>query len=167
MKKILAASVILAAALLAGCSGDNSSPSSSDSTPTSQSTPAQSSASPAEKAASLLKSVEFAGEMVAVEADNMEFQLGFSNEGLTEFAAYVCGSAAAPDEFGVFSAETGDKASEIKTALEKRIEKQKATYADYSPDEMYKFDDCFVKQDGNLVYYAITADNAKAAEILG
>ena len=37
---------------------------------------------------------------------------------------------------------------------------------DYTPEEMYKFDDCFVKLNGTTVYYAITADNTKAEEIL-
>ena len=64
-------------------------------------------------------------------------------------------------------AEAAKKADEIKTALEKRVDNQKSTYKDYTPDEMYKFDDCFVKQDGNTVYYAVTADNTKAADILG
>ena len=72
-----------------------------------------------------------------------------------------------PDEFGVFEAVDEDNAAEIKTALEERIEKQRDTYADYTPGEMYKFDDCFVKQNGTTVIYAICADNSAAEDILG
>ena len=104
--------------------------------------------------------------MVAIDGENMELRLGFTSDGLTDYAAYACGSAALPDEFGVFVAESEDKAAEIKTALEKRIETQKETYKDYTPEEMYKFDDCVVAQNGTTVYYAITADNSKAESIL-
>ena len=104
--------------------------------------------------------------MVAIDGENMELRLGFTSDVLTDYAAYACGSAALPDEFGVFVAESEDKAAEIKTALEKRIETQKETYKDYTPEEMYKFDDCVVAQNGTTVYYAITADNSKAESIL-
>lgn len=166
MKKTLTAAALLAALLMAGCSGnsgdsgagDSSSVTASDST---------SALSAQEKAEKVLTDIEFNGEMVSIDGENMELRLGFTADGLTDFAAYACGSAALPDEFGVFVAETEDKAAEIKTALEKRIEVQKETYKDYTPEEMYKFDDCVVAQNGTTVYYAITADNAKAAEILG
>lgn len=166
MKKTLTVAALLAALLMAGCSGnsgdsgagDSSSATASDST---------SSLSAQEKAEKVLADIDFNGEMVSIDGENMELRLGFTADGLTDFAAYACGSAALPDEFGVFVAETEDKAAEIKTALEKRIEVQKETYKDYTPEEMYKFDDCVVAQNGTTVYYAITADNAKAAEILG
>lgn len=166
MKKNFAIAAICAAMLLTGCSGGNSSSQSS-----SESTPAASTAdtvkTAAEKADALMAEVTFSGEMVAVDADTMELRLGFTTDGISDYAVYICGSGAYPDEFGIFTADSSEKADEIKTALEKRIESQKATYTDYTPEEMYKFDDCFVKQDGNTVYYAVTADNTKAADILG
>ena len=166
MKKNFAIAAICAAMLLTGCSGGNSSSQSA-----SESTPAASAAesvkTAAEKADALMAEVTFSGEMVAVDADTMELRLGFTADGISDYAVYICGSGAYPDEFGIFTADSSEKADEIKTALEKRIESQKATYTDYTPEEMYKFDDCFVKQDGNTVYYAVTADNTKAADILG
>ncbi len=165
MKKNIAIAAIAAALMLTGCGNGNSSSGSSTASETSSdSSTALTTA--AEKADALLADVTFAGEMVSIDGESMEFRLGFTSDGLTDFAAYVCGSGAFPDEFGVFTAETTEKADEIKAALDKRIETQKATYKDYTPDEMYKFDDCFVKQDGNTVYYAVTADNTKAEEIL-
>lgn len=167
MKKTITAAAILAALLLTGCSGNNSSGASESISASSAAESEQSStASAKEKAEKLLSEVEFSGEMVEVTGENMELRLGFSADGITDFAAYTCGSGAYPDEFGVFVAENSDKAAEIKTALEARIETQRSTYQDYTPEEMYKFDDCVVKQDGNTVFYAITADNAKAEEIL-
>lgn len=163
MKKTFTAAALLAALLLAGCSnsgtsgaGDSSSAAASE----------NASLSAQEKAERVLADIEFNGEMVAIDGENMELRLGFTSDGLTDYAAYACGSAALPDEFGVFVAESEDKAAEIKTALEKRIETQKETYKDYTPEEMYKFDDCVVAQNGTTVYYAITADNSKAESIL-
>ena len=166
MKKNIAIAALAAALLLTGCGNGNSSTAGSDSSASDVSSESNTLTTAAEKADALLAGVTFSGEMVSIDGESMEFRLGFTSEGLTDFAAYVCGSGAYPDEFGVFTAESSEKAAEIKTALDKRIETQKATYSDYTPDEMYKFDDCFVKQDGNTVYYAVTADNAKAEEIL-
>lgn len=166
MKKNITIAALAAALLLTGCSNGNSSASG-------QSSASESSAADteiktaAEKADAVLAEITFSGEMVAVDSDTLEFRYGFTADGISDFAAYLCGSGAYPDEFGIFTADSSDKADEIKTALEKRIDNQKATYQDYTPDEMYKFDDCFVKQDGNTVYYAVTADNTKAADILG
>ena len=140
MKKNIAIAALAAALLLTGCSNGNSSASE------------QSSSSASESASTAEAELKTAAEKA---------------DGISDYAAYICGSGAYPDEFGVFTADSAEKADEIKTALEKRVDNQKSTYKDYTPDEMYKFDDCFVKQDGNTVYYAVTADNTKAADILG
>ena len=144
MKKNIAIAALAAALLLTGCSNGNSSASE------------QSSSSASESAST-----------AEAELKTIDVRFGFSADGISDYAAYICGSGAYPDEFGVFTADSAEKADEIKTALEKRVDNQKSTYQDYTPDEMYKFDDCFVKQDGNTVYYAVTADNTKAADILG
>ena len=57
-------------------------------------------------------------------------------------------------------------AKRIEEALNKRIEKQRKTFTDYTPAEMYKFEDCFVQINGTVVSYAICADNSKAKELL-
>jgi len=163
MKKTFTAAALLAALLLAGCSNSGTSGAGDSSSAAASET---ASLTAQEKAEKVLADIEFNGEMVAIDGENMELRLGFNSDGLTDYAAYACGSAALPDEFGVFVAESEDKAVEIKTALEKRIETQKETYKDYTPEEMYKFDDCVVAQNGTTVYYAITADNSKAESIL-
>ena len=163
MKKTFTAAALLAALLLAGCSNSGTSGAGDSSSAVASE---NASLSAQEKAEKVLADIEFNGEMVAIDGENMELRLGFTSDGLTDYAAYACGSAALPDEFGVFVAESEDKAAEIKTALEKRIETQKETYKDYTPEEMYNFDDCVVAHNGTTVYYAITADNSKAESIL-
>lgn len=163
MKTLIAA--LSAALLLTGCSGGNTSSGSNVSSTSPSETVSTKTA--AEKADALLAEVDFSGEMVAVDSESMEFRMGFSTDGLTDYAAYICGSGAFPDEFGIFTADSAEKAEEIKAAIEKRIDTQKSTYQDYTPEEMYKFDDCFVQLKGTTVVYAITADNTTAADILG
>ncbi|MGN1339648.1 MAG: DUF4358 domain-containing protein [Oscillospiraceae bacterium] len=165
MKKKTLIAALTAALLLTGCSGGNTS--SAGSGASSTQSEAETIKTAAEKADALLSAVEFSGEMVAVDNESMEFRMGFGSDVLTDYAAYICGSGAFPDEFGIFTADTEEHAAEIKTALEKRIDAQKSTYQDYTPEEMYKFDDCFVKQNGTTVVYAVTADNTTAADILG
>ncbi len=118
-----------------------------------------------ERTEALLEEVEFP-QMVEVTSDNLSTFYKIEDGKVTEFSAYVCGSGAMPDEFGIFVAASEEDADDIKTALDERIEKQRETYADYTPDEMYKFDDCFVTKSGSTVYYAVCDDNEKAAELL-
>lgn len=161
MKKILL-SVITAALICSLCGCGSSSTSGSS---TSTSSVSQTTLSAKEKAEKLLGAVEFPS-MVEVTADKLDIYFGIAEDEVKEYSVYICGSAAMPDEFGVFVAKDADTAAKIKTAVEKRIEAQRKTYSDYKPDEMYKIDDSFVNVNGSTVCYAICADNAKAAEIL-
>lgn len=161
MKKILL-SVITAALVCSLCGCGSSSTSGSS---TSTSSVSQTTLSAKEKAEKLLGAVEFPS-MVEVTEDKLDIYFGIAEDEVKEYSVYICGSAAMPDEFGVFVAKDADTAAKIKTAVEKRIEAQKKTYSDYKPDEMYKIDDSFVNVNGTSVSYAICADNTKAAEIL-
>lgn len=160
MKKVFL-SVITAALVcsLCGCGSSNSGSSSSSSSVS------QSTLSAKEKTEKLLGAVEFPS-MVEISADKLDIYFGIAEDEVKEYSVYICGSAAMPDEFGVFVAKDADTAAKIKTAVEKRIEAQKKTYSDYKPDEMYKIDSSFVNVNGTSVSYAICADNTKAAEIL-
>ncbi len=162
IKKMAVIGVMAAMLLAAGC-GDKSS--SEDASGSGSSGVETENKSASEKVAELAGEIELPS-MAEVNSENLNTFLGIDAESVTEFAAQICASGAMPDEFGVFVAVDGDAAAEIKSTLEARVEKQRETYKDYTPDEMYKFDDCFVTQNGNNVYYAICADNALAADIL-
>ncbi|MDE7398126.1 MAG: DUF4358 domain-containing protein [Oscillospiraceae bacterium] len=116
----------------------------------------------------LMNDVEFPS-MVAVKEDNLEVYYGFTMNDVAEYSAYICGSGAMPDEFGIFVAQSEDAASRIKECLENRVEAQKKTYEDYpiAANELYKLDDAFVNINGTTVTYAICADNNIAKDILG
>ena len=161
MKKIaIAAAALLCCAALAGCAGNKDSGSTADVSST-----ASAALTPAEKTQKVLDEVTHP-ELVEVTSDRLSAYYGFESDKVTEFSAYICGSGAMPDELGVFVAANEDAAAEIETALNDRIAKQKDTFTDYTPAEMYKFDDCFVTKSGTTVCYAVCADNASAQEIL-
>lgn len=165
MKKFF--SIVLAAVMCAALTACDSTDSGSKSDNKSSDT--QSSAAvtkkPSEKAQELLGAVTFP-EMVSKDMEFVEVTFGIIADMVTEHCLYICGSGAMPDEFGIFVASSADAAAQIKTKIDARIAYQKKTYTDYTPDEVYKFDDCFCDVDGNTVIYAICADNTKAREIL-
>ncbi len=178
IKRAMSIAMAAALALMAGCGDKTGSDNQSGTLDVSDASNA-SSASNASNAATSEADVKSASERVAelagqielpsmaeVTADNLSTFLGIDSEKVSEFSAQICASGAMPDEFGVFVAVDENAAADIKSTLESRIEKQRDTYKDYTPDEMYKFDDCFAEQDGNCVFYAICADNKLAADIL-
>lgn len=162
MKKILLS--VITAALACGLCGCGSSTSGSSDSPAGS--VSQTTLSVKEKTEKLLGEVEFPS-MVELTEDKLDIYFGIAKDEVKEYSVYICGSAAMPDEFGIFVAKDAETAAKIKTAVENRIESQKKTYSDYKPGEMYKIDDSFIDVNGNTVCYAICADNEKAAEILG
>jgi len=164
MKKIIL-TVITAALVCSMCGCGNGGESSQNSSQT-LSSASQSALSLSEKTKKLMDEVTFPS-MVEVNQDKLELYFDVSEGDVTEYSAYICGSGAMPDEFGVFTAKDADTAAQLKASIEKRIESLRKTYADYTPKEMYKLDDSFVNVNGNTVSYAVCADNAKAKDILG
>ncbi len=164
MKKIIL-TVITAALVCSMCGCGNGGGSSQNSSQTSSSA-SQSALSLSERTKKLLDEVKFPS-MVEVNQEKLELYFDVSEGDVTEYSAYICGSGAMPDEFGVFTAKDADTAAKLKASIEKRIESLRKTYADYTPKEMYKLDDSFVNVNGNTLSYAVCADNAKAKDILG
>lgn len=161
MKKFTFAA-LAACLLLTGCGNNGGESASTGDT----STVAPAAKTPVEKTAELLEAVELP-EMAEVTADKLLAYYGIEEADVSEFSAYVAGAGVYPDEFGVFVAADEAAADKIFEKLDKRIEKQKSTYADYSPDEMYKFEGAYLHKDGVNVSFAVCADNDAAADILG
>lgn len=118
------------------------------------------------KTSALLEEIDLP-EMVEITADGLNLFFGVDEADVSEFSAYLCGSGAVPDEFGIFIVKDADAADRVAEALNRRTERQRKIFKDYTPDEMYKFDDCFVEINGTVVTYAVCADNSKARELLG
>ncbi len=171
MKKTVIAILLTAACLsLAGCEKNNDSGKNSDnSSPVSNvSDVSNAEAAPAEKTSQLLEAVDFPEMRKLETADDLTAILGVNAADLTDYSVYICPSGMSPDEFGVLEAKDEATAASIKTTIEKRIQSQNDTFRDYplAAEEVYKLNDAFVEIDGNVVFYAICADNTKAREIL-
>ncbi|MCH5203505.1 MAG: DUF4358 domain-containing protein [Oscillospiraceae bacterium] len=171
-KKILIALCAAFCLALCGCDGgdDTKNNSGSSSSVNSEKDPSDNNnssetASVKNKAEQLLDEVDFPS-MVEVKEDKLEIYFGINKDDVSEFAAYICGSGAAPDEFGIFKAKDAESAANIKAALDKRVQSQYDLFSSYTPDAMYRFDDDFVEVSGTTVIYAICDNNEKAKEIL-
>lgn len=166
MKKIL--SIILAGvmcAALTACDNTSSDPNStSGDTGNSQSSTVDT-VKASEKAAKLLDTLTFP-EMIEAKSDFLDVNFGINAEDLADYSVYICPSGAMPDEFGIFTATSAEKAADIKTKVEDRIKRQTETYTTYTPDEVYKLEGSICELNGNTVIYAICSDGAKAKEIL-
>jgi hypothetical protein len=84
---------------------------------------------------------------------------------LKDQSYYICASGAYPDEIAVFRFDSADSAKAAVPAVEDRLEYQKSTYKDYTPEEYYKLEDAVVEQSGEWVIYIVTSDNTKAKGI--
>ncbi len=87
---------------------------------------------------------------------------------IEDSSMYVCASGSGPDEIAVLRFKTEDDAKNAVTSVMNRLIDCKNTSEDYPiwKDQMYKFDDAAVVQEGVWVYYIITSNNAKAEEII-
>lgn len=168
MKKLFMAALIAAATLtLTAC--EDGKASDSNSTSDSSSEVAQTALTPAEKTAKLLSEVSFPEMRKLESADDLKAVIGVDTEKLTEYSVYICPSGMSPDEFGILVAVDEAAAAEIKTVIDNRVAYQEDTFRNYplAAEEVYKLDDYYVSVKGNVVSYAICADNSKASEILG
>ena len=66
----------------------------------------------------------------------------------------------------MFKFTDADAAKAGAEAVQKRLDSQTATYADYTPDEMYKLEDAFIITKDNWVAMAACSDNSRAKEII-
>ncbi len=84
---------------------------------------------------------------------------------LADQSYFICASGAYPDEVAVFKFNSADDAQKAVPAIEARLEYQKSTYKDYTPEEYYKLEDAVIEQRGEWIIYTVTSDNTKAKEI--
>lgn len=169
MKKKI--SLIMTAALICasftGCGSNSSTPEQSSSVSEANSAEGTDVAS---KAKALSDSLDFTiGDKTVEKTSISDLSiLGIDPNDVTEFSAYMVGSGATPDRFGIFNAKDAAAAKRVEDALKKHVEQQRKVFIDndYTPAEKYKFDDSFVQTNGTVVSYAICADNSKAKELL-
>ncbi len=166
-KKIIAGLICAAVAIcVCGCSSGTASDSTASSTAESSSDngSVSSAASAEEITDKILAEIEFPSKS-EIKEDRRDDFYEVDIDKIESYSAYICGSGAYPDELAVFCMKSSNDTTAVKDMLEKRVEKQTASFKDYTPDEMYKIDGNNVVVSGNYVALIICSDNAKATEI--
>ncbi|MCH5325106.1 MAG: DUF4358 domain-containing protein [Eubacterium sp.] len=163
------AAVLAAVSMLSvtACGGDNAQNDNSSSAGTvSQDSASQNTdntvASPSDITAKIKEDIEFPS-MADVSARTADYY-DIDADKIESVSAFICGSGAAPDEIAVFKLASSDDVAAAKEALEARAAKQKASFEDYKPDEVYKFGENVVSK-GQYVALIICADNSAAISV--
>ena len=91
---------------------------------------------------------------------------GLDPDFIEDFSYVICASGAYPDEIAVMKFMSEANAQDAVSAVQSRLEEQKSTYKDYTPDEYYKIENAVVKQSGVWIYYLVTSDNENAEKIV-
>lgn len=178
MKKsiiIAAAVTALSAMLLTSCSDEQPNvpvnatveTTSAEASDNSADTPAApvSDASAADITAAVTAEIEIPSA-VEKTADNIGAFYDVDVSAVEDMSVLICGSGAYPDELAVFKFTDAEAAKAGAEAVQKRLDSQTETYADYTPDEMYKLEDAFVIIKDNWVAMAACSDNSRAKEII-
>ena len=93
-------------------------------------------------------------------------QYGSSLDFVEDKVVYKCASGAAPDEIAVFKLNDENSAGQAEEVMNNRIEYQKTAFENYQPQEMYKFDNTFVKTYGVYTVMIIAEDVTQADSII-
>ena len=171
MKKSIVIAAVLSVLLFASCSDEQPSAPVNATVDTTSAEASDSPAAPVSSASAADITAAVTAEIEipsAVEktADNIGAFYDVDVSAVEDMSVLICGSGAYPDELAVFKFTDAEAAKAGAEAVQKRLDSQTATYADYTPDEMYKLDDAFVITKDNWVAMAACSDNARVKEII-
>ncbi|MDO5560819.1 MAG: DUF4358 domain-containing protein [Oscillospiraceae bacterium] len=105
-------------------------------------------------------------ELESVEKADIKYYYNLDESSYSDFSAMVSGNQAYADEIVVVKAASSSKVSDIKKALEERIDSRKKTLESYAPDEYQKLCDASVKTDGDYVYLVVGDDTKDALKAI-
>ena len=165
------ASLLLISGLLAmsfaGCNGSESSSSQGTADSAASAVAANTDADVSATADKLKSEIKFDEELGEIDGDKINSVLGVSDDKYTKAKCYISQSGSTPEEIDCFEAKDEASAGEIKSALESRLETQKNTFKDYNADQAPKLDKAVLTVNGKYVYFCVSGDSDKAAEIIG
>ncbi|MCR4771154.1 MAG: DUF4358 domain-containing protein [Oscillospiraceae bacterium] len=81
---------------------------------------------------------------------------------LPENSVFLFSSGATAEELAAFKMRSAADAETVETAVRERISAQRASFADYNPDEVPKLDRAVVKRSGVYVVLCVAADSSAA-----
>jgi hypothetical protein len=165
-KKIIAfmAAMALCVGGLVSCGGSDSS---SKSGGTAESTAAEKTYDVVSVADKLKSDIKWVDELNELESGMIEKVIGVKADLYTKGKVFIGSGGMTAEEIACFEAKDEGSASEIKRALDARIESQKAAFENYQPKEMTKLGDPVLTVSGKYVFMCISDENSKAIEIIG
>ena len=165
MKRKLICALLLTALVCgaASCGGDKPAATTTKAAETAEA--AKSSAAAADITKAVLDEVPINSSFEKKKESLEDYFDGLDVNTLADQSYYICASGAYPDEIAVFMFTDADAAAKAKPSVEGRLEYQKSSYKDYTPEEYYKLEDAVLEQHGEWLFYFVTSDNAKAKEI--
>ena len=91
------------------------------------------------------------------EGDMLDF-FGIKAEDMAEFAAVTCSNGTSAQEIVLVKAADEDKAAQVETSLQTRLENRKSEAEGYMPEELAIMEQCEVKRDGLYVSLIISPE---------
>jgi len=116
-------------------------------------------------ASALLDGGIFAEKLENIDADIAQMLYTYDPE-LAEDVLFYMSSGATGDELALIKAKDESSAEKIKESLTARVEYQKASFADYIPSEVSKFDHADIRMLGKTLVLCVSTDHDAAAKIL-
>lgn len=119
----------------------------------------------ADAADKLVQTIAFDDEMTEMPESMITKLYGIASDSIVSSKVYMSTGATA-EEVAAFEAKDSNGAKAIEAAVKARIEKQKASFRDYIPEEMPKLESPVIITDGNYIFLCISNQNDKAKEII-
>ncbi|SEG16401.1 protein of unknown function [Eubacterium ruminantium] len=83
-----------------------------------------------------------------------------------EASAFYSNSNATAEDVAVIKVKDSSYIADVKSAIEKRVEEQKASFKDYNAAEVPKLEDAVIVTGGNYIVFVVSGDSAKAKSII-
>ncbi len=119
---------------------------------------------PSEAVNEIISTVEMSS-MAEVGSDRLNSYIDIDQSEIEKYSMYICGSGGFADEVAVFKMKSEDSAAKLKELFTQRIEKRKADFKDYNPDEYTKLGNALISVKGKYVFVSVTGDNDTAQSI--
>lgn len=95
------------------------------------------------------------------DADVTAYHYSVETEWYSEYAS-LAATAASADEIVIFKAASDDTIDDLESALKKYLEKRKADFEQYAPDEFEKLNNCKVITKGKYVCLIVSSEASVA-----
>lgn len=110
---------------------------------------------PNELATDLLTEVEFEDKLTKFEGNIAKL---YDLPEVEDYVVYV-GSGATAEEIAIITLKDEKDESEVKAALEKRVEEQRQSFANYVPEEVARLENSIIKSNSKYVVLCVSNDD--------